>query len=148
MKKSVLYTGVGYVAAGMVCLVLAIVFEFRIEPLLWGFAGAGIVPGLAMILKYVRWTRPENRETYQKRLDLEQVELHDERNIMLRDKSGRAAYCVMVGVYCVLMMAFSFCTVMDWLMPFARYAVIGLGVLLVVQVTCGQIAYWKLAKKL
>lgn len=148
MKKSALYTGIGYVAAGVVCLVLALAFDFRMEPWLWGLAGAGIAPGLMMIWQYSHWTRPENREAYQKRLDLEQVELHDERNIMLRDKSGRAAYCVMIYVYCALMVAFSFCTVMGWLMPVARYAVIGLGVLLVVQVVCGQIAYWRLAKKL
>ena len=78
MKKSSLYTGLCYFFVGLVCLILALIFEWRAEGLLWGFAGAGIFPGLMMMWQYYHWTRPENREEYQRRLHIEKVEMKDE----------------------------------------------------------------------
>jgi hypothetical protein len=148
MKKSLLYTGIAYLAVGSVCLALAILYEFRIEGLLWGFAGAGTVPGGLMIWKYFHWSKPERREEYEKLLQIERIEMHDERKVMLRDKSGRITYSIMVGVYCSLMALFALFTVMGWWMPFARYAVIGLGILLVIQYVCGIVVFLHLTKKM
>ncbi len=148
MKKSILYTGIAYLAVGAVCLYLALLHEFQIEGLLWGFAGAGIVSGALMIWKYLHWSRPERQSEYERLAQIERIEMHDERKVMLRDKSGRIAYVIMIGIYCALMMCFSFFTVMGWWMPFARYAVIGLGILLAIQYICGIVVFQHLAKKM
>lgn len=148
MKKSSLYTGLCYFFVGLVCLILALIFEWRAEGLLWGFAGAGIFPGLMMMWQYYHWTRPENREEYQRRLHIEKVEMKDERKVMLRYRSGWTAYLIMTGLYCLLMLSFSFCSVMGWMMPFSKYAVIGLGILLLFQYVCGAAAFQYLSKRL
>lgn len=148
MKKSMLYTGIGYVLFGAACLLLAAVFEWKIEGLLWGLAGAGICPGLVMLWKYFHWTKPENQAEYAQRLKTEQIEIHDERNAMLRDKSGRLTMQFSFVCYCLLMLLFAACMVMEWLMPFARHAILLLGALLALQYICWNIFFRCLSKKL
>lgn len=148
MKKSMLYTGIMYTLAGVICIALALLFEWSIEGLLWGLGGAGICPGLVMLWKYFHWTKPENREAYEKRLQMERIELGDERKIMLRDKSGRIAYLFMMLLYCLLMPALTVCASLGWFMPFARYAVMGLGCLLAVQYLSGIAVFRYLSKRL
>ena len=41
MKKSNLITGILYVLFGVVCLIVALLIETKLEGILWGFAGAG-----------------------------------------------------------------------------------------------------------
>lgn len=147
MKKSTLFTGALYLLIGILCAFLAIKFEWKIESLLWGLAGAGIVPGSVMIWKYLYWMKPQNREEYEKRMKTERIEMQDERKIMLRDKSGRITYMIMIGVYCVLMMFFALCVVLDLFMPFSRYIVIVLGLLLLLQWGCGLFVFDRLEKK-
>ena len=141
MKKSMLYTGIAYVLAGIACFALAILFEWKIESLLWGLGGAGTGPGVMMLWKYFHWTNPKNREEYEKRLQKERIELRDERKTMLRDKSGRITYIFMLLLYCLLIMAFGVCASLGWFMPFARYAISGLGVLLIIQYRFGIAAF-------
>lgn len=148
MKKSLLYTGIVYVLMGLLCFALAIVYEWSIDGLLWGLGGAGVCPGLMMLWKYFHWTNPKNREEYEKRLQKECIELRDERKIMLRDKSGRITYIFMLLLYCLLIMAFGVCASLGWFMPFARYAISGLGVLLIIQYLFGIAAFRYLSKRL
>ena len=148
MKKSMLYTGIAYILAGLCSITLAVLFEWRIESLLWGLGGAGILPGLVMVCKYFHWTKPANREEYEERLKQERIEIRDERKVMLRDKSGRLAQQCMMLVYCLLMFFLAGCACMDRFMPFARYAVIGLCALLVLQYFLWQAAFRYLSKKL
>ncbi|HCU08645.1 MAG TPA: hypothetical protein DF480_06770 [Clostridiales bacterium] len=148
MKKSLLYTGIAYLVVGTICLLLAILCEFRIEGLLWGFAGAGTAPGILMIWKYFHWSKPERQKEYERLLQIEKIEMHDERKVMLWDKSGRIVYGIMIGVYCGLMALFAFFTVMGWWMPYSRYAVMGLGILLVFQYICGIAVFQHLAKRM
>lgn len=148
MKKSMLYTGIAYVAFGAVCFMLAVLFDWKIEALLCGLGGAGIGPGIIMLWKYFHWTKPENREEYEKRLQMERIELRDERKIMLRDKSGRIACLFMMLFYCLLMLAFAACACMGWFMPFARYATLGLGALLILQYLSITVVFRYLSKRL
>ncbi len=148
MKKSMLYTGIAYAAFGIACFMLAILSEWKTESLLWGFGGAGTGSGMMMLWKYFHWTNPKNREEYEKRLQKECIELRDERKIMLRDKSGRITYIFMLLLYCLLIMAFGVCASLGWFMPFARYAISGLGVLLIIQYLFGIAAFRYLSKRL
>ncbi len=80
------------VAAGILFLLAALLWETRMESLLCGLFGAFAAPGVAQICKYVKWTRPKNAAIYQERLEQERIDLRDERKSMLRDKSGRYTY--------------------------------------------------------
>lgn len=53
MKKSNLITGILYVLFGVVCLIVALLIETKLEGILWGFAGAGIFPGIMMIIRLI-----------------------------------------------------------------------------------------------
>ena len=78
MKKSNLITGILYVLFGVACLIVALLIETKLEGILWGFAGAGIFPGIMMICKYFYWSSPKNKERYEERLVNERIEQHDE----------------------------------------------------------------------
>ena len=85
MKKSNLITGILYVLFGVVCLIVALLIETKLEGILWGFAGAGIFPGIMMMCKYFYWSSPKNKERYEERLENERIELHDELKTKIRD---------------------------------------------------------------
>ena len=97
MKKGHLFTGIGYVLAGCALLAVSLGSEGRLGSLLFGFAFAALTSGIVMIGKYCYWTRPENRERYRERLEQERVELHDELNEKLSDRSARYAYLLGLG---------------------------------------------------
>ena len=80
MKKSHLLTGIAYVIAGAILLLVSLPVETRLGSLLFGFGFACLVPGLVMVCKYFYWNAPENRARYQEKLDQERVELRDELN--------------------------------------------------------------------
>lgn len=107
MKKSNLYGGLIYLFTGLACLVIALNFESKLESLLFGFAGAGICSGAVILWKYYYWTRPENKDRYKEKLENENIELHDERKTILRDKSGRYAYIIGLIVISVSIVIFS-----------------------------------------
>lgn len=107
MKKSNLYIGLIYLFIAIVCLVIALSFESRLEGLLFAFSGAGIGSGAVILWKYYYWTRPENKGRYQEKIENENIELHDERKTILRDKSGRYAYIIGLIVISVSIIIFS-----------------------------------------
>lgn len=148
MTKKTLYEGIAYIAAGLFCLALALTTEWQIEPLLWGLFGAGIGPGIGLIWKYFHWTRPGKREEYDARLKTERISMHDERKIMLRDKSGAIVYRIMLLVYAVLTFLCSILSVLDIGKPFTLYLTICCAVLIVVQYVLGILVFQRLEKKL
>ena len=100
MKKSNLITGILYVLFGVVCLIVALLIETKLEGILWGFAGAGIFPGIMMICKYFYWSSPKNKEQYEERLENDRIEQHDELKTKIRDRAGRYAYGIGLAVIC------------------------------------------------
>lgn len=148
MKKSTLYIGFAYCFVGITSMVIALMTEFRLEALLWGIAGAGIGPGVLIIGRYFYWLRPEHQAEYANRIQKENIDLKDERKIMLRDKSGRLAYIATMILQLALAFAFSILSILGYFAPFSRYACIGLGVLLILQYIFGIVAYNRLSKTL
>ena len=88
-------------------MVIALNFGTKIDSLLYGFAGAGISSGAVILWKYYYWSRPENRKRYQEKIENENIELHDERRTILRDKSERYAYIIGFIVISVSIVVFS-----------------------------------------
>lgn len=148
MKKSILYIGIGYTLLGVISLIIALSTEFKFESILWGLCGAGIGPGGIMICKYAYWSKPENEVRYNEKLKVEKIEMGDERKIMLRDKSGCLTYRIMIVIYCILIMIFSVLAIFEYFIPFSKYTVIGLSILLIFQYICGTVIFNRLNKRL
>ena len=109
MKKSNLITGILYVLFGVACLIVALLIETKLEGILWGFAGAGIFPGIMMICKYFYWSSPKNKERYEERLENERIEQHDELKTKIRDRAGRYTYSLGLLVVCFSILVFGIC---------------------------------------
>ncbi len=92
MKKINLVTGIMYVIGGLLFLSIAILTNSKLDSLFFGFAGAGIAPGIMMIYKYVYWSSPQNKERYLEKLENEKIERHDELKEKIRGKSAQYAY--------------------------------------------------------
>ena len=105
MKKSNLWTGIAFVAAAILCVLIALLFDTPLDSILCGFAGGLGAPGLVQIYKYFKWSRPENAAEYQERMEMKQIELRDERKEMLRNKAGRYAYIFNLLLTCAGILA-------------------------------------------
>lgn len=107
MKKSRLITGILSALFGVTCLGVALLTETKLEGILWGLAGAGIVPGMMLVCQYFYWSSPQNKERYAQRLENEQIEIHDELKTQVRDKAGRHAYVLGIFTTCLAMIVFA-----------------------------------------
>jgi hypothetical protein len=146
MKKSNLYIGLLYLLIGIVCLIIALKFESRLESLLFGFAGAGICSGATILWKCYYWTRPGNKDRYQEKIENENIELHDERKTILRDKSGRYAYIIGLMVIAVSIVIFSIIGKLN-IIENSRLIITYLAVFLVFQYMIGILIFNHLNKK-
>lgn len=145
MKKSNLIAGILYTLAGVICLLTALCTESRLNGLLFGFAGAGLGPGILMISQYFYWSSPKHQEQYQERLENERIEQHDELKMQLRDKSGRYTYVLGLLTVSISMLIFS---VLDSLeIMDARIILIYLGGYLLFQIAAGIAIFNRLLKK-
>lgn len=145
MKKSNFIVGMFYIIAGLICLLTAIYTESRLGSLLFGFAGAGLGPGILMICQYFYWSSPKHKERYQERLENERIEQHDELKVQLRDKSGRYTYILGLLTISISMVVFSILgslEIMD-----ARIILIYLGGYLLFQILAGIAIFNRLLKK-
>ena len=124
----------------------ALLLDTPLASLFCGFAGAFGFPGLVQVMKYIKWTRPKNREAYARRLEEEQIELRDERKELLRCRAGRYAY-VLGLVLCAAAIVAS--GVLDALgrLDCGRTLTLTLAVLLIVQYAAGLVIYRLLSRK-
>lgn len=107
MKKKELWFGLGMIAGGILFLLAALLLETPLDSLFCGFFGAFTGPGVMQVYKYVRWTKLETPDSYQRHLEEEQIELRDERKSMLRDRSGRYAYILGLLAVALALLVFS-----------------------------------------
>lgn len=146
MKKSMLLTGIAYVAAGIVLLAAAWPCGKRLESILFGFGFACLAPGLVMVGRYFYWSAPRNRERYQAKIERETIELHDELNVKLRDKSGRYAYLAGLGVVSLSIVIFSLLDAWEVISD-GRLMVLYLGAYFLFQILIGLVFFRRLRRK-
>ena len=150
MKKQELYLSITWIFIGLLVLSMAIygsVHAWKADSLLWGFTGATLGQGLMRLQRYFHWSKPENREEYARRQKAEHIAQHDERNVMLRDKSGRLAYVYTMMLHWILFVLSSVWFVMDWVEPYARFAMVSLSILLLVEYGLGIWTWHQVGKK-
>ena len=149
MKKSNLVTGIAYVAFGFACLIAALCLETKLEGILWGFAGAGIVPGIGMIVQYFYWSEPKNRERYLERLErLEcvQIESNDELNVKVRNLAGRYAYVSGLMIVCASILFFGILGALE-IIENARLIILYLSAYLLIEIAVYIAVFHRLMKK-
>ena len=146
MKKSNLMAGIIYLLAGFAFLLAALGIDGGLGGILFGLAGAGIGPGVMMVCKYVYWSSPKNRERYRERQERERIELHDELNVKLRDRSGRYAYLLGLMAVSLSMVVFSVLGSLG-AVDGSRTVVLYLGGYLVFQLAAGVVIFNHLRKK-
>lgn len=146
MKKSNLITGILYVLFGVVCLIVALLIETKLEGILWGFAGAGIFPGIMMICKYFYWSSLKNTERYEERLENDRIEQHDELKTKIRDRAGRYAYSIGLVVICFSILVFSILGALE-VIDNARMIILYLSGYLMFQIITGITIFNQLMKK-
>lgn len=140
MKKSNLMVGIVYILVGVACLVLALFFNINLNDLLFWFAGAGIIPGLIMVVQYFYWTFPKNKARYAERLENQNIELQDERKQKLRDKSGRYAYILGLAVISLSIVIISILGPLELISNY-RFMVIFLYIYFIFQLIIGIIIF-------
>lgn len=146
MKKNNLFIGIMYIFGGAVLLFLVLLTDSIIENLLIGFASGGICAGIAMICRYFYWSRPENRERYQEKMANENIEIHDELKIKLRDKSGKYAYVLGLVAVSISIVIFSILGELE-IVDNSRVIILYLGGYLVFQIITGIVIFNYLLKK-
>ena len=130
-----------------ICFVLAAVFtESAFDGLLWGFAGGALGPGIGMIIMHFYWSSPQNAERFKEKQEQKNIELHDELNEKLRDKSGRIAYLIGLLVICVSEVVFAFLG-KTGVITDHKIIVLYLYGLFIFQIAVGIAAYQYLRKK-
>ncbi|MDO5547738.1 MAG: hypothetical protein Q4F79_04545 [Eubacteriales bacterium] len=146
MKKNNLVIGILFLLGGLALAILVLLLHSKLDNLLCSFSGAGIGTGLVMICKYFYWNAPQNRERYEEKLAEEDIELHDELNITLRERSGRYAYLLGLLVVSISIVVFSILGKLD-IIHYARPIVLFLGGYLVFQYVSGIAIFRYLLKK-
>ena len=145
MKKTQLISGIIYTLLGLALLLTAIFTNTEIG-MLYGLGGALTGPGLVMMGKYFYWSRPQNRQRYEERLDSERIEMNDELKQKLRDRSGRYAY--VLGMVTVSLSIFVIGILEDLgLIGDSRPMILYLAAYLIFQVIAGIVIFNRLLKK-
>ena len=87
MKKTMLYVGWGLVAFGVCLLCLGWFVDDRLGGVFNGFAGAMMGVGIANL---IRWNKIQNEPAgeYARKFHQTRIEEQDERNRMIRERSG------------------------------------------------------------
>lgn len=146
MKKSNLICGILYVLFGAACLMAALLIETKLEGILWGVAGACILPGLMMVFQYFYWSSPKNKERYEARLENEHIEQHDELKTKIRDKAGRYTYILGLLVISFSILVFGILSALE-VIDHAHIMVLYLGGYLLFQWIAGIVIFNQLMKK-
>ena len=119
--------------------------ESVIDGLLWGFAGGALGPGIARIIQYFYWSAPKNEKRYREIQEQQEINLHDELNEKLRDKSGRIVYHFGLIIICISEVVFSILGKAG-IITDQKIIVLYLFGLFVFQIVAGIIAYNLLRK--
>lgn len=146
MKKSNLWSGLTYTLLGLVFLLAGLVWETRLSSLSVGFGAGMLSSGIVQLVRYRKWTRPENREAYQEKLEAEQIDLRDERKTMLRDRAGRYAWLLGMGLCALSIVVFGVLGALE-IVENARLMILFLAAYLLVQYGAGVYFYRRLSKK-
>lgn len=146
MNKRGWLDGITTVGLGVFLLVIGLLPGIRTGEHLIRLAIIYIVSGAVSTSRYFYYHSGKNKEFYKEKLEYEEIERTDERNIQIRDKAGRYAQRFGMYVTAAVMIAAlvleAFGIVRD-----AEPVVLWFGTYLIVQVIAEQVIFEHLSKK-
>lgn len=145
MKKSNLWAGLIFTALGIFLLWMVFAGTWD-SSLICGLGGGALGSGLVTVGKYVYWTSPEREGAYQKRLEEEQIQLHDELLEKLRDRAGRITYVLGLAVLSLGILVLGVLQELS-ILGNIRLTVICLGGYLLFQLVMGVVVFRMLKKR-
>ena len=105
MKKSTLIWGIVAFIIGLAVLVAAInQTDNNIGGILFGMAGCGLGLGIGSILNYIYWSSSKNKKRYEELLEKKNIEVNDELNQRIKDKTGRITDTIGLAVIITLIL--------------------------------------------
>lgn len=107
MSRKNLWIGIGYMLCGLLFLAAAILSKDKISSLFAGLSGGGLGGGIALLSKYFYWSRAERIVRYRERMEAQDIEMKDERNILFRDKAGRYTYILSLVIISISILVFT-----------------------------------------
>lgn len=147
MKKSNLIYALIYIILAGISLYVAIAFDDKIGSIslgvFYGMAGALGGSGIVTIILYFYWQN--NKEKYQEKLEIEQIEQQDELKQKLRDKSGKYTYWLGMVIVALSIVVYSVLEVLNIMET--KHIVLYLGAYLISQVLIGIMVFYYLLKK-
>lgn len=144
MKKSNLIYGLIYIILAGIFLYVAITFDNnKMSGIFYGMTGALGSNGIFIIIRYFYWQK--NKEKYQEKLEIEEIEQNDELKQKLRDKAGKYTYWIGMLIIALSIMVYSILGVLN--IMDTEHIVMYLGVYLISQVFIGMIVFNHLLKK-
>lgn len=146
MKKSNLITGIIYIIIGVICLYFALTTETKLDGILYGFAGAGIVPGIVFVMKYFYWNHPKHKEIYTEKLENTNIEQHDELKNKLANQSARYIFIINIMIISASTVIFSILGSLE-VLENTKVMVLYLAAFLIFQIVSFNIIYQHLLKK-
>lgn len=144
MKKTNLVYGLIYIVLAGLSFSIAIVFDTnKLSGIFYGMTGALGGSGVVSVIRYFYWQK--NKEKYQEKLEIEQIELQDELKQKLRDEAGKYTYWIGMLIIALSIIVYSILGVLGTMDT--EYMVMYLGAYLIFQVFTGVIIFNHLLKK-
>ncbi|MDD2980875.1 MAG: hypothetical protein PHN80_13030 [Hespellia sp.] len=107
MKKNELLMGYLFAFGGLILVLTGLWANAILSSFLIASGVGAFGSGTVLVCKYYYWNLPKNRKRYEEKIIEEDIEIHDELQIKLRDKSGR--YTTILGNFtiCISIVIFS-----------------------------------------
>lgn len=101
MKKNTLIFGILALLAGAATLAAAFIFQGNMNGICFGIGGAGCALGIGNIISYFYWSAEKNKKRYEELLENKSIEVNDELNSKISDRSGRITCSIGFAAVCV-----------------------------------------------
>ena len=147
MKKTMLYFGWGLVAFGICLLCLGWFVDDRLSGVFNGFAGAMLGVGIGNL---IRWNRiqMEPDSAYARKFHQTQIEEKDERNRMIRERSGYFTMYFLMLLLVVLGFGFQILDALEIRAGFSGDAAVLCSILALLTLLVHYLVIWYFNKKL
>ena len=105
MKKSTLICGIIAFIIGLAALMAAInQTDNNIGGILFGLGGCGLGLGIGTVFNYIYWCIGKNKKRYEELLERKNIEVNDELNQKIKDKTGRITDTIGLAVIITLIL--------------------------------------------
>ncbi len=137
--------GVANLTIGIILLSISIFIEFKYSSSIFGASIAIIISSIRSFYLYYKWSKDENQERFQEKLEIEEINLKDERKERNRNISGRYTYIIGLIIILISILLFIVLDILN-IMKLNKILMVYLGIYLIFQYIIGVLIFNKLEK--